>query len=291
MGCEQRSDDRQVEPGTRRAVQLHAALGSLHEHTAAAECSPSALDERGRMLVGDVDQREAGEATADRGVDRHDTASRRRPDARSHGSRGCDRKLADDHARSIAMLVDAGQGNAFPLTGWIAKRDLACMLSGGFPDGATARCIHAKVLRRLRSRLREPDASDLAGDVMLAFADYRGECKPETYAFSVMHRRLSDFHRQRLRRAPTVALDEVDELADEPDRPDLVLDLSAMVEHGLQGVHEVYRDVVTLRLLGLKAREIACELELSPNTTRSRLARGLGQFRARLDRQVGALEA
>lgn len=126
---------------------------------------------------------------------------------------------------------------------------------------------------------------------MLAFADYRGECKPETFALSVMHRRLSDFHRQRLRRMPTVALDEVDELADEPDRPELALDLSAMVERGLHGVQEVYRDVVALSLRGLRAREIASELELNPNTTRSRLARGLGQFRARLDQHVGALEA
>ena len=187
------------------------------------------------------------------------------------------------------MHGERSQGENFPLVRTLAIPDLA-LVSSGFPDDQTARRIHAMVLARLRSKLMHADdARDVAADVMLGFAGFRGECKPETFAFSVMHRHLAEFHRRRLRRGPVIPLDDVDELADTgPDATELA-DLAARVRWGLEGVDEVFRPAVALRLRGLGPLQIADALAINPNTTRSRLARGMGQLKARLALREGGL--
>lgn len=152
---------------------------------------------------------------------------------------------------------------------------------GGFPDDATTRRIHASVLAQLRRRRVSPDeARDLASEVMLAFGRFRGDAKPETFAFAVMKCRLRDHRRRHLRR-PTVPLDDAGELADPNGMPEFA-DVLTLARAELGAVGEPYRDVVRLSLEGLHPREIAVVLEISPNTARSRLGRGLAQLAARL---------
>lgn len=158
-------------------------------------------------------------------------------------------------------------------------RQLAGM-KAGFPDDATLRRVHAKVLHFLAKRVPPGiDAQDVAAEVMLSFASFRGETSPDVYAWSVARKRLQGLQRERFRR-PLESLDDHDEVTDPNPYP--ITNPLGVAWTEARAIGSPLSEVVCLWLAGLYPREIAKALALNPHTTRSRLARGREQLKARL---------
>lgn len=153
-------------------------------------------------------------------------------------------------------------------------------MKAGFPDDATLRRVHANVLRFAEKRVPPGiDARDVAADVLMSFASFRGETSPDVFAWAVARRRVQALRRERFRR-PVEALDDVGELSDPHSYPTTSAFGVALSE--ARAIESPYGEVVCMWLAGSYPREIASRLGINPHTTRSRLARGRELLKARL---------
>lgn len=156
--------------------------------------------------------------------------------------------------------------------------------------------------RKIRSALyrvvgSHDEARDLAQEAFLKSYRALGSFKLEARFSSWLYQIALNAARDRLRRRRTrhdVSLDSVEETADRPlGRPDpsaldLVesRDLSRLVAAAVAELPEEQREVVVLKeYQGLTFAEIAEALDVPLSTVKTRLYRGLGQLRLRLERQ------
>lgn len=153
----------------------------------------------------------------------------------------------------------------------------------GFPDEETLRELQPKIVEFFRRRLPgHVDPSDMVADVMLAFANYRGEASPKHYAFTVARRLLAQHHRQPRRVDPVSTSHEFADPGTGLSGQLARREVERAVRNEVEEIEKPYADVVHLSLDGLQPREIAARLGLNPNTVRSRLVRGLARVRERL---------
>jgi RNA polymerase sigma-70 factor, ECF subfamily len=156
--------------------------------------------------------------------------------------------------------------------------------------------------RKIRSALyrlvgSHDEARDLAQEAFLKSYRALGSFKLEARFSSWLYQIALNAARDRLRRRRTrhdVSLDSLEETADRPlGRPDpsaldLVesRDLSRLVAAAVAELPEEQREVVVLKeYQGLTFAEIAEALDVPLSTVKTRLYRGLGQLRLRLERQ------
>lgn len=156
--------------------------------------------------------------------------------------------------------------------------------------------------RRIRSALyrlvgNHDEARDLAQEAFLKSYRALGTFKLEARFSSWLYQIALNAARDRLRRRrtrPDVSLDDVEETADRPlaralpSALDLVesRDLSRLVAEAVAALPEEQREVVVLKeYQGLTFAEIAQALDVPLSTVKTRLYRGLGQLRHRLERQ------
>ena len=156
----------------------------------------------------------------------------------------------------------------------------------GFPDEATLALVQRRITAFFRRRLpAHVDPSDLVSEVMIAFARYRGDASPMTYAFRVARRQLAQLRRQPARFEP-LPTTQHRTLVD-PQTGGTTHVRRGQLEQALRTqvdtMPEPFADVVRLHIEGHSSREIAARLDVNPNTVRSRLSRGLAWLRQRLE--------
>ena len=169
-------------------------------------------------------------------------------------------------------------------------------LSGVVPDEREARYLrmlaeHGPAVRRL-ARTYELDLArreDLVQDICLALwqalRTYRGECSERTFVFRVGHNR-GITHAMRFRRRPADALDEAAEVPDSAAGPE---DAAAgrqrheRLHLAVQSLPIALRQVISLTLEGLTARETADVLGISDNAVGVRLTRARRILREQLN--------
>ena len=156
------------------------------------------------------------------------------------------------------------------------------------------RKIRGAVFRLVGS---QDEARDLAQEAFLKAYRAMGTFKLEARFSSWLYQIALNGARDRLRRRRTrmdVSLETLEETADRPlGRPertalDLVesRDLSRAVASAVAALPEDQREVVVLKeYQGLTFAEIAEALDVPLSTVKTRLYRGLGQLRLRLERQ------
>ncbi|MFV8755760.1 RNA polymerase sigma factor [Nannocystaceae bacterium ST9] len=159
----------------------------------------------------------------------------------------------------------------------------------GFPDEETLRWLEPRIAKFFRARLPgHIDPSDMVAEVMLAFANYRGEAPPKYYAFRIARNMLAQYHRQPKRIERVTTGHEFQDHQPGASTRMRRAQLEQVVRSEAAAIEEPYGGVVRLRLDGLAVREIAKELELNVNTVRSRMVRGLARLRAQLERALGS---
>ena len=149
----------------------------------------------------------------------------------------------------------------------------------------------ARINRHLRhffrTHARRHDPQDLISETWLDVARYfRGKCALEGFAFIVARSKLIGARRRAARRpilqSVTVESEEDDRFPEVTElSPESVLMLAATHEvtiRALGQLTDVYAEVVALWLRGRDGVQIAEELSISYNTTRSRLRRGKAQL-------------
>jgi RNA polymerase sigma-70 factor (ECF subfamily) len=156
--------------------------------------------------------------------------------------------------------------------------------------------------RRLRAALyrlvgSHDEARDLTQEAFLKAYRALGTFKLEARFSSWLYQIALNAARDRLRRRRTrgdVSLETIEETADRPlGRPDRTAfelvesrDLSRMVAAAVAALPDEQREVVVLKeYQGLTFAEIAETLGVPLSTVKTRLYRGLGQLRLRLERQ------
>lgn len=162
------------------------------------------------------------------------------------------------------------------------------MTSAGFPDEQTLAAIRRRLTAFFRKRLPgHVDTADLVSEVMMSFANYRGEASPSHFAFRVARRRLAQLQRQPAR---------VERLSTHREPRDPQPGVSTQLRQReaahavrceVEAIPEHYADVVRLHLDGHSQQEIAERLAINGNTVRSRLGRGLRHLRSRLEQRFG----
>ncbi|HEX8181286.1 MAG TPA: sigma-70 family RNA polymerase sigma factor [Pyrinomonadaceae bacterium] len=157
------------------------------------------------------------------------------------------------------------------------------------------------LLYRLTEDVEE--ARDLTQETFLqafrAVQHFRGDADLRTWLYRIAVNQARNRWRwwRRRRRNVTVSLDATDEtheqplaaqLADErsvnPEQAALARERERMLTQALRSLSRVYREVVVLRdVEGLSYEEVAATLEISVGTVKSRLSRGRGELRRRLE--------
>jgi RNA polymerase sigma-70 factor (ECF subfamily) len=154
------------------------------------------------------------------------------------------------------------------------------------------RKIHGAIYRVLGS---EDDARDLCQEAFLkayrALPSFKGEARFSSWLYQIAINLCRDRMRRRKGRT-LVSLDQVENGttlgAHGPSALDLVeeRDLARRVAAAVASLPEEQREVLVLKeYQGLTFLEIAETLELPISTVKTRLYRGLGQLRARLEQQ------
>lgn len=143
----------------------------------------------------------------------------------------------------------------------------------------------------------EEDVRDLCQETLLKAYRALGTFKKEARFSSWLYQIALNVCRDRLRRRksrPQVSLDELMEVGEAapfgrgPSPLDLALasDLSRTVAAAVESLPEEQREVIVLKeYQGLTFLEIAEALDVPISTVKTRLYRGLGQLRQRLERQ------
>jgi RNA polymerase sigma-70 factor (ECF subfamily) len=143
----------------------------------------------------------------------------------------------------------------------------------------------------------EEDARDLCQETFLKAYRALGTFKKEARFSSWLYQIALNVCRDRLRRRksrPQVSLDELMEVGEiapvgrGPSALDLIeaRDLSRLVAAAVESLPQEQREVIVLKeYQGLTFLEIAQTLDVPISTVKTRLYRGLGQLRQRLERQ------
>ncbi len=141
----------------------------------------------------------------------------------------------------------------------------------------------------------EADASDLTQQTFFIWASkgdqLRDPSKVKTWLFTTLYREFLR-SRRREKNHPSESFEEMTiELADEAPPVPLEMDGEKVVEV-LKGLDLVYREPLTLFYLeDLSYKEIADILEIPIGTVMSRLARGKGIMRKRLEKYFAEVRA
>jgi len=141
------------------------------------------------------------------------------------------------------------------------------------------------------------EARDVSQEAFLkayrALGTFKQEARFSSWLYQIAINATRDRLRRRRRRTD-LSLDDVEERADNPLRDagpsalDLIVsnDLSRVVAAAMAALPEEQREVVILKeYQGLTFPEIAETLDVPLSTVKTRLYRGLGQLRVRLERQ------
>jgi RNA polymerase sigma-70 factor (ECF subfamily) len=142
----------------------------------------------------------------------------------------------------------------------------------------------------------EEEARDVAQEAFLKAYRALGGFKREARFSSWLYQIATNLCRDRLRRRrtrPVVSLEELEEtgpaiVETRPGAHELLLqrDLAHAVRRAVRALNEEQREVVILKeYQGLTFLEIAQSLDLPVSTVKTRLYRGLGQLRLRLERE------
>jgi RNA polymerase sigma-70 factor (ECF subfamily) len=142
----------------------------------------------------------------------------------------------------------------------------------------------------------EEEARDVAQEAFLKAYRALGSFKREARFSSWLYQIATNLCRDRLRRRRTrsaVSLEELEEagpviVETRPGAHELLqqLDLARAVRRAVHALPEEQREVVILKeYQGLTFLEIAQSLDLPVSTVKTRLYRGLGQLRLRLERE------
>lgn len=131
------------------------------------------------------------------------------------------------------------------------------------------------------------DAEDLTQEafmrVVQRLASYRGECAFRTWVYRVaLNTCLTARRRKRLPAADVEAMDLKDS---QPSPEDWALgrELQERIREEIQKLRAVYREAILLRWVAeMPYEEIAETLQVSVNTARLRVSRGMSQLRKRL---------
>jgi RNA polymerase sigma-70 factor (ECF subfamily) len=181
-----------------------------------------------------------------------------------------------------------------------SDEDLVAAFQGG--DTSAFDLLVVRWDRRLRAALyrlvgSHDEARDLTQEAFLKAYRAMGTFKLEARFSSWLYQIALNAARDRLRRRRTradVSLDSIEETADRPlGRPDRTAfelvesrDLSRLVAAAVAALPDEQREVVVLKeYQGLTFAEIAEALGVPLSTVKTRLYRGLGQLRLRLERQ------
>jgi RNA polymerase sigma-70 factor (ECF subfamily) len=142
----------------------------------------------------------------------------------------------------------------------------------------------------------EEEARDVAQEAFLKAYRALGAFKGEARFSSWLYQIATNLCRDRLRRRrtrPAVSLEELEEagpviVETRPGAHELLqqLDLARAVRRAVHALPDEQREVVILKeYQGLTFLEIAQSLDLPVSTVKTRLYRGLGQLRLRLERE------
>ena len=142
----------------------------------------------------------------------------------------------------------------------------------------------------------EEEARDVAQEAFLKAYRALGGFKREARFSSWLYQIATNLCRDRLRRRrarATVSLEELEEtgpviVETRPGAHELLqqMDLARAVRRAVHALNEEQREVVILKeYQGLTFLEIAHSLDLPVSTVKTRLYRGLGQLRLRLERE------
>jgi RNA polymerase sigma-70 factor (ECF subfamily) len=138
---------------------------------------------------------------------------------------------------------------------------------------AMARVLRGYFVRRTKQR----DVESLVGITLIeAGARFEGRSTLQHFVFAIAKRKVAEVVRTRVRRRAR-AFTRGDLSLDAGTGVETLLDRlrhSALLDAALAQVPELHREVVRLWLAGWDNLQIAAELGLNYNTTRSRLRRG-----------------
>lgn len=129
------------------------------------------------------------------------------------------------------------------------------------------------------------DAEDIVSDIFVSVLEalptfeYRGDGSFAAWLFRIAYHQVVQFYRQRGRRQPPVALDEIPELHSPRPTPDARLlqkEQFMRLQSMLHTLSPRRQEIISLRFFGgLRNKEIADVLGLSEKTIASHLCRGL----------------
>jgi len=142
-----------------------------------------------------------------------------------------------------------------------------------------------RVYNRARALVPEEMAEDVTQEIFLAVArslpGFRGRSSFSTWVYAIANHKISDFHRRAAReRRDDVDQEFLESLADGswPRQEERV-----MVREALWRLPERYREVLVLRFAeGLPFKEIAVQLNLSLEATKSLYRRAIARARQEL---------
>jgi len=130
------------------------------------------------------------------------------------------------------------------------------------------------LLKKLRS---DELAEELLQDIFLKLWIYRerltGMESPESYLFRITANRVSDYFRGEHKKKQmqfSGALSDEDP-ADDPLEPMDIREARRILEEGVRALPEQRRKIYNLKQAGYHYREIADQLDISPNTVRNQL--------------------
>lgn len=129
--------------------------------------------------------------------------------------------------------------------------------------------------------------------VYTSLGSFRGESSIKTWIFSIARNVYRDYVRS-LRRRPTFT-SELSEAIPSPenveDKIQQVVERDVVLSH-LLSLKRIYREVIILHVyIDMSFSEIACILDKSQATVRTRYRRGLEQLRIRLEKEMVQYES
>lgn len=146
------------------------------------------------------------------------------------------------------------------------------------------------VYNRVRYVIPEEDVEDVTQEIFLAalrsIHNFRGEAQFSTWLRALTNRQVAEYYRKRQRRGwnRQTAIDEAEQLSNDPPQPNAVMEDRILLRRALQALPENYRNIILLRFAeGLPFEQIASLNGQNLEATKSLFRRSIAALRKQLE--------